>query len=156
MPSLRGPLHCFLGMSLGRTRWSRLDLPFFPGHAFSARVTALTAATDRPTAAGVGKDRNNNLTFERPTDKWLMPQKRGQRNKEMGSLSFSACAERGRSGPEVREGGRAEEAASVKSGEFKMRGRDNEGGRTDADDGRAIFCCCCTRWSLEQGCQVRN
>ena len=35
-----------------------------------------------------------------------------------------------RSGPEVREGPRAGEAASVKSGEFKMRGRDNEGGRT--------------------------
>ena len=55
-----------------------------------------------------------------------MPLKRGRRNGEFVRL----CTERGRSGPEVREGPRAGEAASVKSGEFKMRGRDNEGGRT--------------------------
>ena len=95
-----------------RIRRSRLDLPFFPGHGFSARVTALpTLTTETTETASVGKsgrkeERNNNLTFERP-ENGSCPEKR-RKEKEMDCLS-----------------GGARNEARVRSVEIKMGGRDN-------------------------------
>ena len=70
-----------------RIRRSRLDLPFFPGHGFSARVTALaalTAETENRLGREVGRkeEQNNNLTFERP-ENGSCPEKEGKNKRAM-------------------------------------------------------------------------